>query len=111
MDYSVRFTNRFVADLTSVVSYLKDQLHAPQAASAVLDELENTVEILEQTPSIFPIDWDVSDMLGVAVQKAPIRAYRALYSVNEDEGIVHLLTLRHSSRDISTLAVDDELLL
>ena len=50
-------------------------------------------------------------MLGVAVQKAPIRAYRALYSVNEDEGIVHLLTLRHSAQDISTLAVDDELLL
>lgn len=102
MAYSIEITKRFEERLDQAIDYVLNTLCAPRAAKAILDEYEQQLERIAQTPDWFPVDHGLSEIVGAEIHRAIVRSYRILYWINESTQTVHLVSFRHRTEDIST---------
>lgn len=55
MGYSIKFTKEAYADLNEIVAYISESLANPSAASAVVNELEEKLRYLQETPNMYEL--------------------------------------------------------
>ena len=96
--YAVEFTESAESDLGSITDYLSLHLCNPPAAEALLDELEGVIEHLSDTPEMFPLCAD-SRLADMEYRKAGVKAYLAVYEIDEDDAAVRILRFFHESED------------
>ena len=98
MSYEVCESSHAAIDLDLIIRYLVDTLKSPTAASRVLDEYENLVSTLEETPTAYPLVQD--DLLAFAgYHWAPISSYMVFFTIDEEEKRVDLHRIVHGSRN------------
>ena len=102
MAYSLKRSAEFTTQLRRAVAYVHDMLCSPQAAKAILDELERQLRLVANYPKWFPLDQEMSDRFGLEIHRFAVRSYCAYYLVNEPAKTIQLITFRHRSQDIST---------
>lgn len=74
-------------------------LAAPSAASALLDEFERPLVLLADNPSLFGVDFDVSEAVAVQVSHCMAKGYEIYCQVDEANHRVLVLAFLHGSRD------------
>lgn len=93
MDYEIVWSERSLADLEEITTYLVQ--HSPSAAERTATAIHDRVSLLRVTPhagTFYPP--------GTAgnVRAAVSDKYRIFYRVEDDEQRVTILTVRHTSR-------------
>lgn len=71
------------ADIVNAVDYLAFTLEAPQAAAALLDELDHAVEQISRFPYAFEL-YRTDRPLRDEIRKAPIKGFVLYYAVFPD---------------------------
>lgn len=71
------------ADVVSAIDYLAFTLEAPQAAAALLDELDHEVEQISRFPYAFEL-YRTDRPLRDEIRKVPIKGFVLYYAVFSD---------------------------
>lgn len=102
MAYSIHRTARFNKQLESAVEYVLRSLCNPQAAKALLDEYEQALQLIRNTPTWLPVDRVASAHFDTTIYMKTVRSYLIRYWVDEASSIVHLISFRHRSQDYTS---------
>ena len=65
MTYSVVIAGPAERDLDQALNYVADVLATPSAAASMLDELERLLALLADNPSLFGVDFKVSEAVCI----------------------------------------------
>ena len=94
--HEIRYLPIALEDLNDALKYLLVVLEAPQAAEALLDELDETVQRIARFPYahvLYRTDRPMKD----EVRKVPVRGFVLYYAVFED--YVEIRRFLHGCRD------------
>ena len=103
MVYSVVISEPAERDLDQALHYISNVLAAPEAASVLLGELEQVLVLVASNPSLFGVDFDVSEAVGEQVRHCMVRGYEVYYQTDETNQRVHVLAFLHGSRDATRI--------
>ena len=98
MAYSVVITNEAARDIDAILNYLVEQLHAPQAAAALMAEYDEILDKLESYPYMFE-ESRISMHRKVTYHKFLLGKYVGLYQVQETEKCVSIARIFHGSQN------------
>lgn len=117
MSYAVEESAAAAHDLDAIIAYHVDTLKSPRAAKRVLDEYEQLIDTLEQTPWAFPLVRD--ELMSFAGYRwASVSSYMVFFTVAENddkknqgeqnavsecEGVVSIHRIAHESRNWTRL--------
>ena len=98
MIYHVAITNAAEIDLDKIAMYISNELYAPEAALALLDEMDQHIVGLEQMPKKFPL---VSDerLAQFNIRYVPVKNYIIFYTVDDYMREVTIIRILYSKRD------------
>ena len=99
MAYSVVIAGPAERDLDQALNHIANVLVAPSAASALFDEFERLLVLLADNPSLFGVDFDVSEAVAARVRHCMAKGYEIYYQVDEANHRVLVLAFLHGSRD------------
>ena len=99
MAYRVQVAAPAERDLDRAVGYIAGVLAAPGAAASLLDEYERILGLLSENPSLFGVDFDVSEAVGMRVRHCMARGYEVYYLVDDERKVVSVIAFLHGSRD------------
>lgn len=92
--YSVKFTNGALSDIDRVYGYIAKTLQAPEAALRLVDRIEEAIFSLEYMPFRCPVR-KTGAFAKSGYRQLFIENYTAVYTVNEVEKTVVILTVRY----------------
>ena len=96
--YKIVYLPLAEADILSAVEYLADRLGNPQAAEALLGELDKAAEQLARFPYASAL-YDTDRPMRDELRKLPVKGYVLYYTVKGDT--VEIRRLIHGRRDRS----------
>jgi len=100
--YTISFTTPAEEDLIATLHYISDVLQSPLAAKSLLDELEQQIHVLADTPFIYSVVRD--EYLGKkGIRYLLVKNYLVLYSVDEEDKSVTIIRIVYARRDWMTL--------
>lgn len=102
MAYSIHHTARFKRQLEGAIEYILHTLCSPQAAKSLLDEYEQALQLIRNTPTWLPVDQSASAHFDATIYRKTVRSYLMRYWVDEASGAVHLISFRHRSQDYTS---------
>ena len=85
-------------DLDGIMDYIGRHLGNPEAALALLDEIDTVRETLETNPYAYPLCAD-AHLADLGYRKAVIKAYIAVFEIDEAAKIVRILRYLDSSEN------------
>ena len=91
-------------DLMEAIAYIAYTLEAPGAASALLDEVEKTVEIISSFPYAFGL-YRTDRPMKDEIRQAPVKNYMLYYTVYRDR--VEIRRFLHTRRDRNRETVEE----
>lgn len=101
-EYSYRFSEKSVADLDEIVSYLTGKLANPQAADDFLNEVEKTIHQLRVFPETGALV--LNDFLpNIGLRKTVIGNYIMYYLPNHSEHMVYIVRLVYGKRSLEEI--------
>ncbi len=98
--YTLEITESAEEDLDQITEYLGRRLANPPAAMALLDEIDQVSNTLEETPELFPLCSD-SRLAELGYRKAIVRAYILVYEIDKTAQVVRILRFFHESENYS----------
>lgn len=102
MAYSIHRTARFNKQLEGAVEYIMNALRSPRAAKSLLDEYEQALQLIRNTPTWLPVDQAASAHFDTTIYRKTVRSYLIRYWVDEASSTVHLISFRHRSQDYTS---------
>jgi plasmid stabilization system protein ParE len=103
MVYNVVIAEPAERDLDKALSYIADVLAAPSAASSLLDEFERMLVLIADNPSLFGVDFDVSEAVAARVRHCMAKGCEIYYQVDNANHRVLVLAFLHGSRDAARI--------
>ncbi|MBC7341617.1 MAG: type II toxin-antitoxin system RelE/ParE family toxin [Clostridia bacterium] len=100
--YRLRYLKLAQSDLLDMVSYISGQLHAPQAATELIDKLDKAISQLEEFPFSgrpYQAKRTLEDEYRILV----VENYLVFYTVQENEGIVEIRRIIYGKRNYERL--------
>ena len=96
--YTLDITDVAEQDLDRITDYLGVTLANPQAALALLDEVEKINVELASNPSIYPL-CAAANLADLGYHKAIAKSYIVVFEINSDTNTVRILRFFHSSEN------------
>ena len=81
--YNITYLPLAETDILDAVDYIAGKLDAPQAAQALLDELDDTVERISRYPYAHEL-YRTARPMWDEIRKVPVKGYVLYYAVLED---------------------------
>ena len=81
--YNITYLPLAETDILDAVDYIAGKLHAPQAAQALLDELDDTVERISKYPYAHEL-YRTARPMRDEIRKVPVKGYVLYYAVLEN---------------------------
>ena len=98
--YKIVYLPLAEADILDAVDYIAGKLDAPQAAQALLDELDDTVERISKYPYAHEL-YRTARPMRDEIRKVPVKGYVLYYAVLEDTvEIRRFLHVRRNRQDL-----------
>lgn len=106
MNYEIRITAKAQYDINQTADYIEFSLKNPQAATALLDEIDREISGLSQMPQRYAL---VSDKLLSAwgIRFIKVKNYLAFYTVSEETMTVHVIRFLYGKSDWRVLLQND----
>ena len=102
MRYTVFESAHAARDLDMAIAYLVDTLKTQAAAATLLDEYEQLLTALEETPTAYPFVRD--ELLSFAgYHWAPVSSYMVFFTIDEKAKTVSIHRIAHGSRNWAQL--------
>ncbi len=86
-------------DIDETLAYISQNLANPQAAKALLDKLEHTLEQACIYPFAYP-DCSLFLISDPFIRHAPVGNYLAVYEIDEKKGQINVLRFRYAKTDL-----------
>ena len=99
--YNITYLPLAETDILDAVDYIAGKLDAPQAAQALLDELDDTVERISKYPYAHEL-YRTARPMRDEIRKVPVKGYVLYYAVLEDT--VEIRRFLHCRRDRQNLS-------
>lgn len=96
--YSVAFLPLAREDLRSIVLYIHQELHAPEAALALAREIEHSISALAELPYRHAL-YRFRFRLASEVRCLPVKNYLIFYVVREPEQTVEIQRILYGRTD------------
>ena len=96
--YTLDITDAAEEDLDRITDYLGVTLANPQAALALLDEVERINAELVLNPSIYPL-CAAANLADLGYHKAIAKSYIVVFEIDSDANKVRILRVFHSSEN------------
>ena len=96
--YTLDITDAAEQDLDRITDYLGVTLANPQAALALLDEVEKINSELVSNPSIYPL-CTAANLADLGYHKAIVNSYIAVFEIDLEANIVRIMRIFHSSEN------------
>ena len=98
MEYNVIITKPARIDITGIGRYIAKELHAPEAAAALAEDIYNAAADLKYMPKRFP---HVSDerLAHQGIRLIPVKNYLIFYNVDDIRHIVTVVRVLYGRRD------------
>lgn len=98
MIYQVITTRRALLDMDKIHLYISGELHAPQAADNLINEIEQRIIELKQMPNKYA---PVADerLARRGIRKISVNNHLIFYRVNEQTQTVMVVRVLYGSRD------------
>ena len=96
--YTLNITDVAEQDLDRITDYLGVTLANPQAALALLDEVEKINSELVSNPSIYPL-CAAANLAALGYHKAIAKSYIVVFEIDSDVNTVRILRVFHSSEN------------
>ncbi len=98
MGYSIKFTKEAYADLNEIVAYISESLANPSAATAVVNELEDKLRYVQETPNMYELCLNPY-LSEKSYRKFSVKNYIVFYKVSETAGTVYIMRIIYGRRD------------
>lgn len=99
MTYKTVFSKAFEDDLDEALEYISNKLYNPNAAQRLLNNVSDTVSLLEEDPLLFPLYHD-DELAKQGLRYTVISNYLLFYKVNELEKTVDLSRFLYGGQNI-----------
>lgn len=96
--YTLKITNKALADMAAIYDYIADQLQAPEAAMQQYDRIAEAIETLSAFPERCPLLHSQPEQ-SLGMRHLPVNHYVVIFVVEEDA--VTMLRVLYSASDIS----------
>ena len=96
--YTLDITDAAEQDLDRITDYLGVTLANPQAALALLDEVEKINAELVSNPSIYPL-CAAANLADLGYHKAIAKSYIVVFEIDSGTNTVRILRFFHSSEN------------
>jgi len=98
MIYQLIISETAEIEMTEIGLYIANELHSPQAAINLLDEIDRQILNLEQMPKRFAL---VSDerLARLGIRLIPVKNYLIFYLVNEQARTVTIARVLYGKRN------------
>ena len=96
--YTLEITEAAEQDLDRITDYLGVTLANPQAALALLDEIEKINAELVSNPSIYPL-CAAANLADLGYHKAIAKSYIVVFEIDSDANTVRILRVFHFSEN------------
>ena len=96
--FTLEITEAAECDLDRITDYLCISLSNPQAALALLDEMDRLSDELESNPKAFPL-CAADNLADLGYRKAILKSYIVVFEIDENK--VRVLRVFHSSENYS----------
>lgn len=103
MAFRVQIASPAEHDLDRALGYISEVLAAPRAAASLLNEYEHVISLLANNPSLFGVDFEVSEAVGMQIRHCMVKGYEVYYHVDDAHKIVFVVAFLHGSRDAAPL--------
>lgn len=98
LDYVVKITDQAKHQLTDILVYISEELHAPKSSKKLLDIIESELEKLSFFPKRHSLV-NETPWKQEGIRKVIIKNFITYYWIDESENIVHILAFVYSKRD------------
>ena len=96
--YTLDITDAAEQDLDRITDYLGITLANPQAALALLDEVEKINAELVSNPSIYPL-CAAANLSDLGYHRAIAKSYIVVFEIDSDTNTVRILRFFHASEN------------
>jgi len=98
MIYQVIISEPAEIDMVAIGLYISEELHSPEAADNLLDEIEQQILSLEQMPKKFAL---VSDegLASKGIRLIPVKNYLVFYFTDEQSKTVTITRVLYGRRN------------
>lgn len=94
-DYGIRITPRALADLEAIFEHINRS--SPQNATKMIRTLLDAIDGLNILPHRYDVP-RVGYVRGRQIRSMPVRPYLVRYRIDEKNGVVLILRVRHGAR-------------
>ena len=98
MTYKIIYTQKALADLDAVASYIKLKLCNISASDRIIENFFGEGDSLASFPTLYPLCNDAF-LRAWGIRFVPVNNYLLFYIVREDEKTVYVLRFLYSRRD------------
>lgn len=95
--YKLIFAPEFLKDIDAAFEYISCSLDSPQAAKALMKEIDDSIMRLKDMPYMYPKCDEPLKSLGY--RKLVVKNYVIIYEVGEQEKCAYLLRMFYGRRD------------
>ena len=99
MAYRLILAPRAVESLDEAMAYIVESLGAPQAASRLADSFKASLDALAANPFAYPVDQNVTELVGRETRKKRVGSYRLYFHVSENLNQVEIAYFLHVRQD------------
>lgn len=94
-------------DIDETLGYISGELHNPQAAAALLDSLEQTMERICTYPYAYP-DCSLFFIQDAHIRHAPVGNYLVVYEIDEEKQKINVLRFRYAKTDLKNTPFQED---
>lgn len=87
--FVVKFTTQAKKDKAMLSSFIRDVCHAPLTAKRYVDELQQRIDWLENSPAAFAPVPELTMQMGFEVRRLNYKMMAVLYTIEDDNVIIH----------------------
>lgn len=99
MTYRLEISKSFENDLDSVILYIAQRLANKIAAKNLLDKTQETIDIINENPLLFPLYPD-DKLSKKGYHHAVVNNYEIFYTVDETEKVIIISRFLYSGQNI-----------
>jgi addiction module RelE/StbE family toxin len=105
--FNLSFSKILDEDIDSCYNYIKDKLEAPKAAENLMKELYEKLNHIKENPYSRPLVHDEL-LASLGIRSIKVRNYLLLYSVEEKNNNINVITFMYNKRDWANIIKKSE---
>ena len=102
MDFSVKFSEQAFDDMDSIINYIGNELHNPQAAERFFNKVNEKIPLLGKNPYMYPLHHD-EILRSKGLHFIVIGNYLLFYLIDKNSSVVSIARIVYGGRNLPVI--------